>query len=137
MGSFSPAEWGSHATGCTALLSEIAIGLKTDQMGEYGKPSAAKEARSVCAVRRVVVSLLQAGGTEEMFLGYWHIWRRKLKETKHAREAMHAPKRCRARRSYDPLPMSKAGLPELESRRGVEAHPSEERLKPMLHSLLA
>jgi hypothetical protein len=32
-------------------------------------------APTVCAVRRVVVSLLQAGGTEEKFLGYWHIWR--------------------------------------------------------------
>ena len=69
----------------------------------------------VCAVRRVVVSLLQAGGTEEKFLGYWHIWRRKLKETKHARQAAHARKRCRAGRSYDPLPMSKAELPEFES----------------------
>ena len=74
-----------------------------------------KVARWVCAVRRVVVSLLQAGGTEEKFLGYWHIWRRKLKETKHAREAMHARKRCRAGHSYDPLPMSKAELPEFES----------------------
>jgi len=34
-----------------------------------------KVARPVCAVRRVVISLLQAGGTEEKFLGYWHIWR--------------------------------------------------------------
>jgi hypothetical protein len=39
----------------------------------------------VCAVRRVVVFLRQAGGTEERFLGYWHSWRRKLKVTKHAR----------------------------------------------------
>ena len=31
-----------------------------------------KVACPVCAVRRVVVSLLQAGGTEERFLGYWH-----------------------------------------------------------------
>ena len=50
-----------------------------------------------------------------MFLGYWHIWRRKRKETKHAREAMYARKRCRAGHSYDPLPMSKAELPEFES----------------------
>ncbi len=28
-------------------MSEIAIGLKMDQRGEYGKPSASKEARSV------------------------------------------------------------------------------------------
>jgi hypothetical protein len=40
-------------------------------------------------------------------------------------------KRCRAGRPYDPLPMGKAGLPELESRLGVWAHPSEERLQPM------
>jgi len=79
------------------------------------EPDALKGARPVCAVRRVVVSLLQAGGTEEKFLGYWHIWRRKLKETKHAREAMHVRKRCRAGHSYDPLPMSKAVLPEFES----------------------
>ena len=66
---------------------------------KYGKPDAVKVARPVCAVRRVMVSLLQAGGTEERFLGYWHIWRENLKETKHARQAMHARKRCRARRS--------------------------------------
>jgi hypothetical protein len=80
-----------------------------------GEPDALKGACAVCAVRRVVVFLLQAGGTEERFLGYWHIWRRKLKETKHAGEAMHARKRCRAGHSYDPLPMSKAELPEFES----------------------
>jgi len=62
-----------------------------------------------------MVFLLEAGGTGVMFLGYWHIWRGKLKETKHAREAAHARKRCRAGCPYDPLPMSKAGLPELES----------------------
>ena len=55
-----------------------------------GEPDAPKGACAVCAVRRVVVSLLQAGGTEERFLGNWHIWRRKLKETKHAREARGA-----------------------------------------------
>src|SRR5258708_5735665 len=38
-----------------------------------GEPCARKPARTVCAVRRVVVSLLEAGGTEERFLGYWHI----------------------------------------------------------------
>ncbi len=69
---------------------------KRKLIGTYNKgflreeSNAVKVARSVCAVRRVVVSLLQAGGTEEKFLGYWHIWRRKLKETKHARKAMHA-----------------------------------------------
>jgi hypothetical protein len=80
-----------------------------------GEPDTSKGVRPVCAVRRVVVFLLEAGGTEERFLGYWHIWRRKLKETKYAREAMHVRKRCRAGHSYDPLPMSKAELPELES----------------------
>jgi hypothetical protein len=93
----------------------IATGLNTGQRSEYGKRSAAKVASPVCAVRRVVVSLLEAGGTEERFLGNWHIWRRKRKETKHAREAMHVRKRCRAGHSYDPLPMSKAELPEFES----------------------
>jgi len=62
-----------------------------------------------------MVFLLQAGGTEERFLGYWHSRRRKLKVTKHARQAVHARKRCRAGWPYDPLPRSKAGLPELES----------------------
>ncbi len=57
--------------------------------GLTGEPDALKGASPVCAVRRVVVSLLEAGGTEERFLSYWHIWRRKLKETKHAREAKH------------------------------------------------
>ena len=32
---------------------------------EPGKPSALKGARSVCAVRRVVISLLEAGGMRE------------------------------------------------------------------------
>jgi len=61
-----------------------------------GEPCAMKVARTVCAVRRVMVSLLEAGGTGELFLGYWHTWRRKPKGTKHAREAMHVRKRCRA-----------------------------------------
>ena len=39
------------------------------------EPCEVKVSRTVCAVRRVVVSLLEAGGTEEKFLGYWHIWR--------------------------------------------------------------
>ena len=57
----------------------------------FGKPAVI-----LCAVRRVLISLLQAGGTEEKSLGYWHSWRRKLKVTKHARQAAHARKRCRA-----------------------------------------
>jgi hypothetical protein len=36
------------------------------------EPCALKGASTVCAVRRVVISLLQAGGTGEKFLGYWH-----------------------------------------------------------------
>ena len=54
-----------------------------------GEPCAMKVASTVCAVRRVMISLLQAGGTEEKFLGYWHSWRLKLKVTKHARQAAH------------------------------------------------
>ncbi len=42
---------------------------------DTGERRVRKPTRVVCAVRRVVVSLLQAGGTEEKFLGYWHIWR--------------------------------------------------------------
>ena len=92
-------------------------GRETGFLEEHrnGEPYALKGARTVCAVRRVMVSLLQAGGTEERFLGYWHIWRGNLKETKHAREATHARKRCRAGRSYDPPPKRKAELPEPES----------------------
>src|SRR5690242_6049316 len=112
-------------------MSEIAMGLNIHHRSEYGKPCAMKVACTVCAVRRVMVSLLEAGGSGELFLGYWHTWRRKPKGTKHAREAMHVRKRCRAGHSYDPLPRSKAGLPELESRLGAWAHPSEERLQPM------
>jgi len=44
-------------------------------LSSTGEPCALKGASTVCAVRRVVVSLLEAGGTEEKFLGYWHIWR--------------------------------------------------------------
>src|SRR5258708_579008 len=102
-----------------------------------GKRSAGKLARSVCAVRRVMIFLLQAGGTGERFSGYWHTWRRKPKGTKHARQAMHVPKRCRTGQASDPLPKSKAGLPELESGLGECAHPSEERLKPMSRPVLA
>ena len=40
-----------------------------------GEPDTEKLVRPVCAVRRVVVSLLQAGGSEEIFLGYRHTWR--------------------------------------------------------------
>ena len=48
-------------------------GLAKGGEAETGEPDAWKQARPVCAVRRVVVSLRQAGGTEERFLGYWHI----------------------------------------------------------------
>ena len=37
-----------------------------------GEPDALKGACPVCAVRRVMIFLLQAGGTGERFLGYWH-----------------------------------------------------------------
>jgi hypothetical protein len=46
-------------------MSEIATGLNSHQRSEYGKPCAVKVARTVCAVRRVVVSLLPAGGMRE------------------------------------------------------------------------
>jgi hypothetical protein len=51
---------------------------------DTGEPDALKGASPVCAVRRVVISLLEAGGIEDIFLGYWHTWRRKPKGTKHA-----------------------------------------------------
>ena len=38
--------------------------------------------RAVCAVRRVVISLLQAGGIEEIFLGYQSTWMRKAEGDK-------------------------------------------------------
>ena len=60
-----------------------------------------------------MIFLLQAGGTRERFLGYWHTGWRKPEGTKHAREAMPTRKRCRVGHSYDPLPMRKAKLPEL------------------------
>jgi len=37
-----------------------------------GKRCTLKGACTVCAVRRVVIFLLQAGETGERFLGYWH-----------------------------------------------------------------
>jgi hypothetical protein len=49
-----------------------------------GEPDALKGACPVCAVRRVMISLLEAGGIKEIFLGYRHTWRRKSKGTKHA-----------------------------------------------------
>jgi hypothetical protein len=47
-----------------------------------GKLYALKGARTVCAVRRVVISLPEAGGIEEVFLGYQSTWMRKLKGTR-------------------------------------------------------
>jgi hypothetical protein len=47
-----------------------------------GEPDALKGARPVCAVRRVVISLLEAGGIEEVFLGYQSTRMRKLKGTR-------------------------------------------------------
>ena len=64
------------------LTSEIATGLNIRQRSEYGKPCAVKMARTVCAVRRVVISLPEAGGIEEIFLGYQSTWMRKLKGTR-------------------------------------------------------
>jgi len=45
-------------------------GRKKKSKRKYGKPDAVKVACPVCAVRRVVVSLLEAGGIEEVSLGY-------------------------------------------------------------------
>ena len=76
---------------------------------------AEKLARTVCAVRRIVVSLLEAGGTKEVFLGYQSTWRGNSKGTKQTEQALPARKRCRAGHAYDPLAMRKAKLPEPES----------------------
>jgi hypothetical protein len=57
------------------MCQQTLTGVVLKRHGSLESDDAAKVARLVCAVRRVVVSLLQAGGTEERFLGYWHIWR--------------------------------------------------------------
>jgi hypothetical protein len=59
--------WRPRTARGEAVKADDAPGLESRVRGNV-------QAR-VCAVRRVVVSLLQAGGTEEKFLGYWHIWR--------------------------------------------------------------
>ena len=74
-----------------------------------------KGSSGVCAVRRGVVSLLEAGGTEEMFLGYQSTWRGNSKGTKQTEQALPVPKRCKTGHAYDPLAMRKAKLPEPES----------------------
>jgi hypothetical protein len=74
-----------------------------------------KVALIVCAVRRIVVSLLEAGGTKEVFLGYQSTWRGNSKGTKQTEQALPVRKRCRAGHAYDPLTMRKAKLPEPES----------------------
>ena len=51
---------------------------------------AGKRARAVCAVRRIVVSLLEAGGTKEVFLGYQSTWRGNSKGTKQTEQALPA-----------------------------------------------
>jgi hypothetical protein len=60
---------------CRSCHEAIHEGRSTTPFRKTGPESRVrgKLACSVCAVRRVVVSLLQAGGTEERFLGYWHI----------------------------------------------------------------
>jgi hypothetical protein len=50
-------------------MSEIAMELNSHQRSEYGKPDAVKVARPVCAVRRAVISLPQAGGMGEEIPG--------------------------------------------------------------------
>ena len=67
-----------------------------------------KDSCTVCAVRRIVVSLLEAGGTKEVFLGYQSTWRGNSKGTKQTEQALPARKRCRAGHAYDPLAMRKA-----------------------------
>ena len=57
------------------MCQQTLTGVVLKRHGSLESDDAAKVARHVCAVRCVVVSLLQAGGTEERFLGYWHIWR--------------------------------------------------------------
>jgi len=57
-------------------------GRKKTSKRKYGKPDAVKVACPVCAVRRVVVSLLEAGGIEEVFLGYQSTRMRKLEGTR-------------------------------------------------------
>ena len=79
------------------------------------EPYEGKLSRTVCAVRRGVVSLLEAGGTEEMFLGYQSTWRGNSKGTKQTEQALPVQKRCKAGHAYDPLIMRKATLPEPES----------------------
>jgi len=46
----------------------------SDKGSVLEEPDEAKVSRPVCAVRRVVISLPEAGGIEEIFLGYRHTW---------------------------------------------------------------
>lgn len=55
-----------------------------------------------------MVSLLEAGGTEEMFLGYQSTWRGNSKGTKQTEQALPVSKRCKTGHAYDPLAMRKA-----------------------------
>jgi hypothetical protein len=54
---------------------------RTWKLLEAREPDTWKLVRTVCAVRRVVISLLEAGGIEEVFLGYQSTQMRKLKGT--------------------------------------------------------
>jgi hypothetical protein len=54
---------------------------RTWKLPEAREPDTWKLVRPVCAVRRVVISLLEAGGIEEVFLGYQSTRMRKLKGT--------------------------------------------------------
>ena len=48
-----------------AKVCEMQKSQSTSKVGEAGEPCALKGASTVCAVRRVVVSLLEAGGMRE------------------------------------------------------------------------
>jgi hypothetical protein len=64
-----------------------------------GEPCDAKVSRTVCAVRRVVVNLLQAGRTRKEVLGSPHLpGVERQRGQEHVRKAVDGPRRCSASR---------------------------------------
>jgi hypothetical protein len=89
------------------------------------EPDAVKVACPVCAVRRCVVSLPQAGRTRRKVLGSISLPDAERPTGQEHAEAIDARKTVEGMRTRDPHPMGKARLLEVQSLIGEWALPSE------------
>lgn len=108
------------AEGCTGALT-----TELNGSGRAGEPDTSKGVRPVCAVRRCVVSLPQAGRTRRKVLGSISLPDAERPTGQEHAEAIDAQKTVEGMRTYDPHPMGKARLLEVQSLIGEWALPSE------------